>query len=160
MYRSAGDPTMSLNSKKFILIIIQLFLLQIISDYKQNHIYAYGRDMTPDEITASEGTLSTLILLFQIFMWTEILLMIIGATLMAPAMTFLQCFLHLIGCLFSIYYIFDAWHYERLWYIWGFFALFPLALDVWILCYTLRYGVDIQKNFKNDAYFGVDGVKK
>ena len=89
MYRNAGDPTMSLNTKKFILIMLQLFLLQLVSDYKKRHVYSYERTLSAAETSSAESTLSTLILIFQIFMWIEVVLMIIGATLMAPAMTFL-----------------------------------------------------------------------
>ena len=124
------------------------------------HIYSYDRTLTQTEKDAAESELSTLILIFQIFMWVEIVLILIGATLMAPAMTFLQCFLHFLGCMFSLYYIFDAWHFQRLWFIWGFFALLPLVFDMWILCYTYRYRVDVQKNFKNESYYASDGMKK
>ena len=97
---------------------------------------------------------------YQLFMWAEVVLLIIGATLMAPTMTFLQCFLHFMGMMFTIWYILDAWIYTRLQILFFLFAVFPLAIDVWIILYTTRYQIDIRKNYDGGAYFNSDGKKK
>ena len=120
-------------------------------DLKANHIYWIGinkthslygskttdaeTDLSPGSATykAAESQLTGAVVSFIIFLGLEIVCLLLGVSVMFPQLTFLQNFLHGFGCLFTCWYLLDAWQYHRIWYLWSLFGVMPLFIEVYII---------------------------
>ena len=149
---------------KFVLIIFQGILLRIIMDLSENHIYSYeiGKvhqiysnvDRREDlSYTTALASLNTATSTFLIFLGFELASLLLGISIMHLQLTFFQNFVHLFGCLFSIWFILDSWRYIHIWNLWVVFGLVPLLTEITIIIGAICFKQNTLSNLKRDSYF-------
>ena len=78
----------------------------------------------------------------------EFLLMVLGISLVFNKSNILQTFLHVLGCLFSTWFVLDSWSYSYIWPLWGFFGLTPFVIEIFVIVGAARLNKDISNNAK------------
>ena len=86
-------------------------MLIVVLSSTSNHIYWYGTTTTDTTVDSAKGKLNAALWTFLIFLAFEFLILFTGMALMFRELVFLQNFLHLLGCLFSAWFILDSWQY-------------------------------------------------
>ena len=134
------------------------------SDFQDNHIYKYGLDSF--DVSSAEKSnmiqfkkdasaeLQGAIVFFLIFLIFEFVSLLVGMPVMFLQITFLSTFMHLLGCLFTGWFLLDSWQYKRIWYIWILFGLFPFVLELTLVGFAIRFKVMQSSNQSGkDLYF-------
>jgi hypothetical protein len=67
-----------------------------------------------------------------IFLFVEILLLIVGYSLFYDRLNVIQILLHVLGILFLAWFVLDLWGYSLIWSIWFFFGLIPFGIEMLI----------------------------
>ena len=77
----------------------------------------------------------------------EFLMMIIGTSVVPIFAKFnlLQIIMHLLGCLFTLWFILDSWRYDIIWPLFVLFAVLPLLVELVILEQSIRLKKDIRR---------------
>ena len=155
-----GDRQEPLNGTKFVLISIQLLLLFLIFEMKENHVYWYGLGQQHSQYNPNKACISTYCpggelyisaqnqlkaaLIVQVaFILAEFLSMLVGISILFPELTFLQCFLHFLGCMFTLWFLLDSWQYKRIWYLFSLFGFFPFLIEMLIVSKSLQFTSNI-----------------
>ena len=136
---------------KFILLVIQAMLLIIIVMQEDRHIYFdIGQNFSKasSEYSAARIEQRALCYTYIGLCIFEFFMMIIGISV-APSFAIfnlLQILLHLLGCLFSLWYVLDSWMYLRMRTLFVFFSILPLILEFSIIQQASRLNKDIRLN--------------
>ena len=160
------DHQQVLVPQKFCLIVVQLILLIILLDLKRNFIYWYGLNkvhsiflkepdalsQTPEYLQA-EQSLQAAVFSFIFFLVFEVAMLLVGVGLMFSSLTFLQNFLHFLGCLFTVWFLLDSWQFQRIWWLWGCFGAFPFAIELYMIVASARFSRNAHKNVHLESYF-------
>ena len=80
------------------------------------------------------------------------LVMIVGISVTVDSLNFLQTVMHFLGSLFTGWFLLDSWQYARFLYLWIFFGLFPILLEVGVIGIACKKAYDTDKNYYN-TYF-------
>ena len=88
--------------------------------------------MSEAQKSSAGGQLVGAIASFLFFLVFEFLMMLGGLSIMFDSLTFLQNFLHLLGIMFTGWFLLDSWQYERIWGIWVLFGFFPFMVELYI----------------------------
>ena len=111
--------------QKFILITLQAILLVQILELDSNHIYWYdikkqsrpifatlnASETDSAEFTSASNSLTAAIFSFLGFLGFEFLMLLAGVPVMFPSLVYLQNFFHLLGILFTVWFVLDTWQY-------------------------------------------------
>lgn len=75
-------------------------------------------------------------------------MMIIGFSVpqMFSTHNLLQVFLHILGCIFTIWFIADTWPPVHMWAIWAPFCVLPFLAEVAIITQAFTFNKDISRN--------------
>ena len=135
---------------KFLFILIQVLLLTIVVLEKQNHIYFnVGEYYTEssDEYKSAERTLVGVAYTMMGMCFFEFLMMIVGTSVVPifAKYNLLQIILHLLGSLFTLWFILDSWRYDIIWPLFVLFAVLPLLVELGILQQSIRLKKDIRR---------------
>ena len=133
---------------KFLLLLTQTILVVIVILEEENHIYFdvgenYSENSTvyKDAVVELEGVSGTMIGLCGL----EFLMMIVGTSAVPSFAKYnlLQIILHLLGCLFTLWFILDSWRYDRIWALFVLFSLLPIGVEINIIwqSYILNKGI-------------------
>ena len=71
-----------------------------------------------------------------------------GVSLLYSQVNLVQIFLHVLGCLFTIWFILEQWSYVNIWPIWVFFGLFPFLLELGTVGAAITFSINVEKNRK------------
>ena len=76
----------------------------------------------------------------------EFILMIVGTSVPPVFAKFnlLQIILHLLGCLFTVWFILDSWQYTLIWPIFIGFSLLPMLVEASIIQQAIRLNKNIR----------------
>ena len=77
----------------------------------------------------------------------EFIMMIVGTSVVPIFAKFnlLQIILHLLGSLFTLWFILDSWRYDIIWPIFFCFAVLPFCVEIGILQRSIRLKKDIRR---------------
>ena len=77
----------------------------------------------------------------------EFLMMIVGTSVVPIFAKFnlLQIIMHLLGSLFTLWFILDSWRYDIIWPLFFLFAVLPLLVELVILEQSIRLKKDIRR---------------
>ena len=95
---------------KFLLVIGHILLLSLVLYLRVNHLFWEAFDaeeMTNSEYKNAESTLVGVTVCFIIFLAFEFLMQLIGVSLLYSQVNLIQIFLHLLGCLFTTWFILE-----------------------------------------------------
>ena len=171
MYKTF-DPQSALIKYKFMLILVQAVLLLLIHDTKVQYIYwndpgqvssIYSQtSSTADALkrSAAESSLDKQIWSMVAFLGIEFLMLLSGVSLMCKQLTFLQNFLHFVGCFFSLWFILDSWQYGKFMYIWVLFGLLPFLVEAAIVLEASRFSFYARKNVEGRTKFLKEQIDK
>ena len=56
--------------------------------------------------------------------------------------------MHLLGVLFTSWFVLDSWKYIWIWPLWACFGLIPFFLEVGIIVSAIRFNINIKRNTK------------
>ena len=135
---------------KFILLMVQVILLVLVVLERENHVYfqvgQYYTE-TSEEYQSAENTLVGLSYTMIGMCFFEFLMMIVGTSVVPIFAKFnlLQIILHLLGSLFTLWFILDSWRYDVIWPIFFSFAILPLLVELGILQQSIRLKKDITR---------------
>ena len=156
------NPVGPLVSTKFLLLIIQSILLFIIYNGRENHIYwreignvhaKFMEDKKSDpKYVEAEESMETAFFVFIAMLGFEFLSLLLGISIMWPQLTFFQCFVHLFGCLFSIWFMLDAWRYYFIWNMWILFGLIPFCTEILIIIQAMRFKSNYLMNLEDNHH--------
>ena len=117
---------------------------------RQNHIYfEVGQnfsDNSPEYKSAEQVLLGVGYTMIGLC-FLEFLGMIAG-TSVPPSFAkynLLQIILHMLGCLFSLWFILDSWQYKLIWPLFLIFSVLPILIEGTILQQAIR----LNKNIRN-----------
>lgn len=135
---------------KFLFILIQVMLLVVVLLERQNHVYfevGQNYSQSSDVYKGAEkillGVGYTMIGLCTL----EFIAMIIGTSVPPNFAKFnlLQIILHMLGCLFTIWFILDSWRYPLIWPLFVCFSVLPILIEATIMQQAFR----LNKNIKD-----------
>ena len=146
-----SEPSQITQPLKFFLIFGQVLLLVVVLQMRSQHIYwgigfNYGDDSP--EFQSADSQLVGVSACFIFFLGFEFILMVIGMSLLANKYNLFQIFLHMLGCLFTTWFVLDSWRYSYIWHLWVFFGLFPFLLEIGIIVSTVRFNINLRRNEK------------
>ena len=133
---------------KFILILTQVLLLTIVLLERQNHLYfEVGQNYSEnsDEYKSAERTLLGVGYTIIGLCFLEFILMILGVSVPPKFAKYnlLQIILHLLGCLFTLWFILDSWQYTLIWPLFVGFSILPIMVEATIIQQAVRLNKDI-----------------
>ena len=102
---------------KFSLIFFQNVLLYTIYKSKENYIYSeVGILLSEGQKSQNTQFLSYLCILTMILLYFEFVAMLVGYSVpfRFAKWNLLQIVLHLLGCLFTLWFILDTWNFTRI----------------------------------------------
>lgn len=123
---------------KFILLLVQTILLIIVILQKENHIYfdvgqnySENSDVYKDAVVELEGIVGTMMGLC----FLEFLMMLVGTSVPPTFAKYnlLQIILHLLGSLFTLWFILDSWRYSQIWTLFSLFSVLPILVEFTII---------------------------
>lgn len=134
---------------KFIFLVTQVLLLVVCVLSKDNHIYfevGQNYSETSAEYLSAEKTYLGILYTMMGLCLIEFLLMLVGTSVppIFAKFTLLQIMLHLLGILFTLWFILDSWKYTLLWPIFVLFSLLPILIEATIL----QQGIRLNKNIR------------
>ena len=134
---------------KFVFIITQVLLLVVALLERQNHIYfEVGQSYSPnsDEYKAAEKELLGVGYSMIGLCFVEFIMMVVGTSVPPVFAKFnlLQIILHLLGCLFTLWFILDSWQYVLIWPLFICFSVMPILVEGSIIQQAIR----LNKNIK------------
>lgn len=134
---------------KFLFIVIQVLLLVIALLERQNHIYfEVGQNYSENsnEYQSAEKVLLGVGYTMIGLCFLEFILMIAG-TSVPPSFAkynLLQIILHLLGSLFTLWFILDSWQYTLIWPLFVGFSILPIMVEATIIQQAVRLNKDIK----------------
>ena len=143
------DPPTYLMPTKFLLLLIQILLLTLILQLREEHIYwQIGFDFNEGstQYKVADKTLVGVTVCYIIIMAFEFLTMILGISLLFHKLNLAQIVLHSLGCVLCTWFILDSWRYTYMWVLWGFFGIIPFVLEVFIIVSAFKFGKDLTNN--------------
>ena len=140
---------------KFFLIVIQVLLVVIAVLERENHIYfevGQNYSESSDEYKSAETTFLGVSYTMIGLCFFEFIMMIAGTSVppIFAKYNLLQIILHLLGSLFSLWFILDSWRYTLIWPLFFCFSMLPLLVEITILQQAIRLNKDI-RNTRNDV---------
>lgn len=117
---------------------------------RDNHIYFEVGDNfsenSPEYQSAEKTYLGVSYTMIGLCLF-EFLFMVVGTSVppIFAKFTLLQIILHLLGILFTLWFILDSWRYTLLWPIFVLFSLLPIGIEMNIL----QQGIRLNKDIKN-----------
>ena len=146
---------------KFILMLLQFLLIIFVLATREEYIYqgVPSWKAFPDSVEYKQADSSVLAasLIFLLLIFLEFLTLIFGVSIMFNKVNVLQCVLHFIGVLATIWQVLNHNNYKMMWSLMAFFGVLPFALEVTvlILAFTRYHVIDqveqIQKNIEMEA---------
>ena len=135
---------------KFLFILTQVLLLVIVVLEKQNHVYFKVGEYyseNSDEYKSAESTLVGVSYTMMGMCFFEFVMMIVGTSVVPIFAKFnlLQIILHLLGCLFTLWFILDSWRYDIIWPLFFLFSVLPLLVEIIILQQSIRLKNNIRR---------------
>mmetsp|Transcript_44906 Transcript_44906/g.32856 ORF Transcript_44906/g.32856 Transcript_44906/m.32856 type:complete len:82 (+) Transcript_44906:218-463(+) len=76
--------------------------------------------------------------------------MLLGISLNAGPQNMLAIFLHVIGLMFTAWFILDTWRYVQMWYLWAFFGLLPFLNEILIIRGAASLSKNVSRNLNMD----------
>ncbi len=145
------EPPSYLLPTKFLLIMAQILLLSLVLYLRTNFLYwgigaAVSSVQGTSAYLSAESTLVGVTVCFIIFLAFEVLLLILGISLMFNQVNMVQIFLHVLGCLFTTWFILDNWNYTYIWPLWACFGLVPFLFEFGIVIAAVVFSNNIAKN--------------
>ena len=125
-------------------------MLTIVVLEKQNHVYFKVGEYyseTSDEYKTAEKTLIGVSYTMMGTCFFEFIMMIVGTSVVPIFAKFnlLQIILHMLGSLFTLWFILDSWRYDIIWPMFVLFAVLPLLVELVILQQSIRLKKDIRR---------------
>jgi hypothetical protein len=121
-----GESAHILLPTKFMLIVIQILLLVTALSQKHQHLHSSATDALSSEKSLAGFTIS-----WMCFCTLEFLMMLIGSSVPSQfqMVNLLQVLLHLLGIVFTAWFVIDSWPARDLLPLWICFSIFPLVLE-------------------------------
>ena len=144
-----GDTSSALLPIKFSLIFAQNVLVYVILMSKEDYTYGeIGQTWTADDKDSANVILFLGCCLIWGLCYFEMLMMIVGTSVpfVFAKFNLLQIVLHLIGCLFTVWFILDTWNYMRIWNIFVVCSVLPFILEIIMMRQAVKLKIDISKN--------------
>ena len=96
------------------MIISQILLLKICIDNISTHLYTYEtssvlQGIDQNFINQAKSSLSSIIIVYFVSCVLELVFQIFGVSIVHLDLIFLQNVFHLLGVLFTIWFLLDAW---------------------------------------------------
>ena len=91
-------------------------------------------------------------IIFIVFLAFEFLSLLLGISIMWPQLTFFQIFIHMFGCLFSIWFLLDSWRYTFILNIFILFGIVPFLVEIVIIISALRFKQNYLLNLEDNHH--------
>ena len=116
---------------------------------RQNHIYfevGQNYSVNSEKYQSAEKELLGVGYTMIGMCMLEFILMIVGTSVPPVFAKFnlLQIILHLLGCLFTVWFILDSWQYTLIWPIFIGFSLLPILVEASIIQQAIRLNKNIR----------------
>mmetsp|Transcript_430 Transcript_430/g.235 ORF Transcript_430/g.235 Transcript_430/m.235 type:complete len:94 (-) Transcript_430:12-293(-) len=76
----------------------------------------------------------------------EILMLIIGISVMFLKVNQMQIFVHILGIIFTAWFLMDQWKYTNVWFMFAMFSLVPFLLECSMIVQASQFNKNIKKN--------------
>eukprot|EP00347_Sterkiella_histriomuscorum_P024371 403331351 len=122
-----------LQPTKFLLICIQIILLSIVLETKNEYIYNGILKTLPDtsdEYKTAYNYITGIAVIYIICVVLEFIIMFTGMTLFFDKLNLIQLAFHIFGIVASALFVLGNSHYENLWKVWIVGGVIPLGIEI------------------------------